>query len=375
MQIKKVIVCPDSFKGSLTAEEASEAICNAFHSLFSDIEIVRLPMGDGGEGTLQVIAPYLNGRMQPCTTFDPLLRPVEADILFFNNGKSAYIESASCCGLTLINSNERDPLRLTTEGLGVLVNHAIAEGCEEVFIGLGGSATIDGGTGMLEALGWRFLDKSGTPLKGIGANLEKIHKIENPSGSFVDDIKFHAVCDVQNPLYGPSGAVCVFGPQKGADRQCMDRLEKGMLNFSRVTGSHLGNDLSCSPGAGAAGGLGFAILSFLKGDVIQGADTVLDLYNFDKEMKDADLVITGEGRIDSQSLGGKVSGAILKRCFPSLPVIAVAGEVRDREKLIGAGFRGVYSVEISTGDFNSRLLPSIAFQNLYETIRHIFKTI
>lgn len=370
----KIIVAPDSFKGSIDTETASRIISEAVRSVLPDARTVLLPMGDGGEGTMRVLAENFIGEIIRLKASDPLRRPVETEVLVFNNGKSAFLETASICGLPLLKPEERHPYLLSTFGVGEVIKQLLKRGITEIYVGLGGSATIDGGIGMLSALGWRFLDKDGNQLQGIGKDLSLIKEIRPPHEDLIREVSFVAVCDVRNPLLGEEGAINVFGLQKGLKKEDLKSADSAMKNYAEVTIGHLGLDKTKEIGAGAAGGLGFALLSYLNARYISGTDFILDQWRFDDVAKKADLVITGEGSIDRQSLMGKVAGGLLSRCLNlEVPIIAFAGRVKDIELLKQAGFNGIYPICGPEVCDSEAMRPEIASANLYDTVVEVLR--
>jgi len=323
----KYLVAPDKYKGSFDALVASEIIKEAIFEVDKDAEVFQLPLADGGEGTLTALSKIFNAKTEEVEVNDPLFRKIKSKIGFFED--KAIIEMAECSGLLLLKDHERNPLYTTTYGVGQLIKYAISKGVKEIIIGIGGSATNDAGTGMLSALGMKFLDENGNELKPIGENLIKIKKIDD--SEFLNDVrkvKFTVLCDVTNPLYGENGAAYVFAPQKGADENAVKLLDMGLRNFANVSQEYLGKDLSLSSGAGAAGGLGFALLAFLNAQYVSGIDYILSASRAEEHVKWADIIITGEGRFDKQSLSGKstIGIARLGAKFGKM-VIVVSGSI------------------------------------------------
>lgn len=323
----KYLVAPDKYKGSFDALVASEIIKEAIFEVDKDAEVFQLPLADGGEGTLTALSKIFNAKTEEVEVNDPLFRKIKSKIGFFED--KAIIEMAECSGLLLLKDHERNPLYTTTYGVGQLIKYAISKGVKEIIIGIGGSATNDAGTGMLSALGMKFLDENGNELKPIGENLIKIKKIDD--SEFLNDVrkvKFTVLCDVTNPLYGENGAAYVFAPQKGADENAVKLLDMGLRNFANVSQEYLGKDLSLASGAGAAGGLGFALLAFLNAQYVSGIDYILSASRAEEHVKWADIIITGEGRFDKQSLSGKstIGIARLGAKFGKM-VIVVSGSI------------------------------------------------
>lgn len=305
-----ILISPDSFKGTLSAEEVCDIVGSAFEDTIKNVSITKLPVADGGEGLCSCLHSVCGGKNITVTVPGVFGEPVDAEYLMLNGGR-AVIEMAACSGLPLAGDN-KNPELSTTKGVGYLILDAISKGAESIMLGLGGSATNDCGIGMASVLGFSFLDEDGNELEPIGANLGKIVKIVPPEKSI--GIPVTAACDVENPLYGKMGAAYVFAPQKGADEEMIVRLDEGMRHFAEVALECLGKDVSSLKGAGAAGGLGAGTVLFLDGELKKGIDIILDTAGFDKKAEKADLIITGEGRLDSQSVNGKVISGIALRC-------------------------------------------------------------
>ena len=360
----KIIVACDSFKGSMTSAEAGEAAADGLRSVMPDAVVTVVPVGDGGEGTAQALAQALGASAVSCMAHDPAGRPVSTHYYIY--GTTAIIETAAASGLTLLSPAERRPLEADSSGTGELIADALRRGCRKIIIGLGGSGTCDGGMGMLAALGVRFADVSGAPLRPCGKALEKIAAIDT-SGIIPEarTATFCLACDVTNPLTGPEGAAAVFAPQKGADAQAVERLEAGLRNFSRAAAVSTGRDMSGHPGAGAAGGIGYALMEFFNTTSSSGIDTVLDVIDFDSIIAGADLIVTGEGRIDRQTLMGKTPSGILARgkCL-GVPVVVLAGSVEDRDKLLAAGFADVRRITPAGMSLAEAMRPDVAAANL-----------
>lgn len=339
----KFIFASDSFKGSLSSRRIISLLKQEANRVFPGCETVGLPMADGGEGTMDALLEALQGHRETLVVQNPRFQPVSASYGLLPQG-GAIIEMAQASGLPLLTKEQQDPEQTTTFGTGELIADALKKGCRDLYLAIGGSATNDGGMGALCALGAVFFDKDNQPLPGIGASLGKVHRIDL-SGLLpqIREARFHVLCDVDNPLLGPSGAAAVFAPQKGADEQAVQRLEKGMTHYAQVAAETLGKDCSLLPGAGAAGGLGFALLAFLNAELSSGAETVLNLLDFDHILQGADWVITGEGRMDGQSARGKVISGVVKHCVKAqVPAMAIVGSLGDGyEALLQQGLTGV----------------------------------
>ena len=320
----------DSFKGSLSSPKIAELLTRAAKEVFPDCSCSWIPMADGGEGTAEAVIQAAGGTWVPVTVRGPLGEPVGAGYGLLPGG-SAIIEMASASGLVLVDPSLRDPRNTSTYGTGELIAAALKAGCRDVTIAIGGSATNDGGMGCASALGVRFYGADGNVLEGRGGDLARVAKID-VSGLLAEakEARFIIMSDVDNPLLGPDGATFTFGPQKGAVPQIRDELEAGMENYAAVLKRDLGADTDF-PGAGAAGGLGAALKIFLGARMRSGAEAVLDLAGFDALLEKADIVITGEGRIDWQSARGKVVSAVAKRCKKAgKPCVALVGGMGER---------------------------------------------
>ena len=322
----KFVFASDSFKGSLSSEKINDILTTVARRHFPDCETAAILTADGGEGTVDAVLAGTDGERISVSVRDPLGRPISASYGKISN-THAIIEMAAASGLPLLSEDERNPLLTSTYGTGELIAHALDHGATDLTIAIGGSATNDGGMGAMIALGVRFLDADGNSLSGIGADLEKVTDIDlSRLHPRVKNAKFTVMCDVNNPLVGERGATFVFGPQKGATPEIADRLELGMKNYAKVLEQKLGISVAEVAGGGAAGGLGAALLVFLGGSMKSGINTLLDLVNFDTLLTDADFVITGEGRMDSQSADGKVACGVGLRCKKaSVPAFAIVG--------------------------------------------------
>ncbi|MBO4880924.1 MAG: glycerate kinase [Firmicutes bacterium] len=326
----RFLFASDSFKGSLSSVKIAELLTRAAKEVFPDCSCDWVPMADGGEGTAEAVIMATGGEWVPVTVTGPLGEPVEAGYGLLPGGR-CIIEMASASGLVLVDPSLRDPRNTSTFGTGELIAAALKAGCRDVTIAIGGSATNDGGMGCARALGVRFLDAQGAELEGRGGDLAKVARID-VSGLLPEtrETNFTVMSDVDNPLLGPDGATFTFGPQKGAVPAIRDELEAGMANYAAVLRRDLGADTDF-PGAGAAGGLGAALKIFLNARMRSGSDAVLDLVGFDALLEKADLVVTGEGRIDWQSAHGKVVAGVGKRCRKAgRPCIAIVGGMGEK---------------------------------------------
>lgn len=328
--MRRVIIAPDSFKGSLYSVEVCNIISSVLEKKYPDAEITSIPVADGGEGTAEAFFKALGGEKIYCSVKSPLGKDISSYFVMLPD-KTAVIEMALASGLTL--EKENNALLASTYGTGQLIKAALDEGAERLFIGIGGSATTDAGTGCLNALGVKFYDCEGKAVLPCGKNLEAIKRIDSDGlDKRLSQMKITVLCDVKNPLYGKNGAAYIFAPQKGAGERAVRLLDKGLECFAEVCEKALGRDFSECEGAGAAGGLGFALVAFTGAKLKSGIDLVLDYCGFEKAAENADLVITGEGKLDSQSLMGKVPFGVASRC-KGKRIIALVGvcEADERE--------------------------------------------
>ncbi len=343
----KIVAAPNAFKGSLTAREAAEAMKEGIARAIPDAEVALVPVSDGGDGMVEVAAEALGGEERKLSVTGPRYEPVEAKFRYVPEKDLAAVEMALASGLALLSEDMRDPASTTTFGTGELIKACLDLGAKHIAVGIGGSATNDGGIGMAQALGVRFLDKDGNELKGVGASLARIRKID-ASGldPRVGTTRIEAVCDVDNPLTGPDGAARVYAPQKGATPEQVEELDAGLANLADVIERDLGLDVRSLPGAGAAGGLGAGLHAFLGAELKKGIELVFSLINFKDKIKDADLVLTGEGQIDRQTIFDKAPagvGAAAKEL--GIPCFAIAGSVGDDlEDLHACGIDAVFSI-------------------------------
>lgn len=325
----KVILAPDSFKGSLTAIEAAEAMAAGIRDVNTDIETVLLPAADGGEGTMRSLVDATEGRYVSVLVEDPLGRPISATYGILGDGETVAIEIAEASGLMRLQDNEKNPFIASSYGTGELIAHALDNGYRKFIIGLGGSATNDGGAGILQALGMRLLNIEGNELPRGGGGLEHISSID--SGNWdarIAESKFLIASDVKNPFIGSEGASAVFGPQKGAAPADVDSLDRNLRKFADAIETKTGIALHSKEGSGAAGGAGGAFQAFFNCEMRQGIDVVLEAIDFERHVKDADLIITGEGKTDLQTLSGKTPFGIAKVAHRiALPVILISGAV------------------------------------------------
>lgn len=320
----KIIIAPDSFKNSLDSERICRIVSHAAKRVFPDAEIVEMPLCDGGEGTAAILVRAMDGRMEKIEAEGPFGKKVKVSVGFANGGRTAIIESAQAVGHHY-SGNRANVLKASSFGIGEMISYATAHGAREVIITLGGSCTNDCGAGMLSAMGVSFIDIMGNRFVPTGGSLERVEAISyDQRFAKYSDITFKIMCDVTNPLLGENGCAVVYSPQKGANEQNVKRLENGDKKFSDVVRRVTGKDMRNEPGAGAAGGIGYGAMSFLGAKTYSGIEMVLSLYDFENAARDADLVITGEGSFDRQSLMGKAVGGILQKSG-NVPVAVVCG--------------------------------------------------
>lgn len=373
----KIVIAPDSFKGSLSAKEAAISIERGIKKVDETIEIIKVPMADGGEGTVESLVESMNGKIIKVKVHDPLMREIEALYGILGDGATAIIEMSAASGLPILKKEDRNPMKTTTYGTGELIAHAIEKGCRKIIIGLGGSATNDGGAGVIMALGGKLLDKE---KKSIGLGGEALSKLDSIDLSSIHkDIKkciFIAACDVDNPLIGERGASYIFGPQKGADEDMVKVLDKNLEHYGGIVEKFLNVSILQYPGAGAAGGLGAALLAFLNAELKKGIDIVIEATNLETKVKDADLIITGEGMIDYQTQFGKTpfGVATLAKKY-NKPVIAIAGGIgKDAFVLYEKGIDSIFSIVDKPMDLEEAIeRGAILLENVSERIMRIIR--
>jgi glycerate kinase len=346
----KIITAFDSFKGSMTAVQACRAAADGAREALPGCEVVEFPVADGGEGTADIIAHNSEvSAFERITvdTVDPLGRPVVSYYYIDDADRIAVMDMAAASGITLVSPGERNVMRSSTRGTGLMIMDAVKRGCSRIFIGLGGSATSDGGTGAASALGIRFLDENGMPAAAEPAGFGRISRIDT-TGALISprETEIMAICDVTNPLLGPEGAAAVFGPQKGASPAEISAIDAGLRRVYDIAEHEIGRSVRDIPGAGAAGGLAAGLMLFAGARLVPGIDTVLDLTGFDRRLRGADLVLTGEGRLDGQSMFGKAVSGVARRCMRSGVRCAVfAGSLGEGyEKISTLGVRDIVSI-------------------------------
>ena len=375
--MKKIILAFDSFKGSVGSAEIALRAQQAIGKQLPNCEVVTFPIADGGEGTTEAICKGLQAQVVSCSAHDPLMNPIEVLYGIANDGDTAILEMAAASGLPLLSTADRNPMNTTTFGTGEIILDALKRGCRHFIMGIGGSATNDAGTGMLTALGFRFLDKGGTVLDPVGRNLSRIEQIDDSLvPSALRESSFTIACDVTNPFYGPQGAASVFAPQKGASAHDVELLDNGLKHYADLLFQLKGIDVHLIPGAGAAGGMGGGILPFLNATLQSGIDTILDILHFEKALDEANLVITGEGKMDAQTGMGKALGGILRKAQQkNVPVIALGGAVEDVSLLNEMGFTAVFSIQPYPVTLEKAMQREFALENIERTVTQIIRII
>ena len=337
----KIVIAPDSFKGSLSAAQVADAIEKGIKRVFKDCHITKVPMADGGEGTVQSLVDATGGKIIYKEVTGPLGDKVKAFFGVLGDGKTAVIEMAAASGLPLVPEEKKNPLITTTYGTGELIKYAVELGCRHLIIGIGGSATNDGGAGMAQALGFKLLDEDGKEIGFGGGSLPRLSRISiGQGGEIMEKIeRIQVACDVDNPLCGPRGSSAVYGPQKGATPEMVKELDNALSHYADIIHRDLEKDVKDLPGAGAAGGLGAGLVAFLGAKLMRGVDIVIEATSLREKMKEAHLVITGEGKLDNQTINGKTPmGVAMAAKEKGIPVIAIGGAVENSALLYRNGF-------------------------------------
>jgi len=369
----KIVLIPDKFKGSLTASEVIEAITKGIKRAYPKANISSVITSDGGDGFLDAIQHTIFVKRIYCESVDPLGRPMTAPYLYHPEKKTAYVELAQCSGMVLLDKEDRNPMKTSTLGTGLQIKHAVEQGAEAIYVGLGGSATNDGGIGIAHGLGFRFLDANGATLPPTGQSLSNIYTIEtNGVSSDLKNIKIFAVNDVTNPLTGPAGAAYVYARQKGAGEEQIKALDDGLIKLNRIIEGKWHKSDALLPGAGAAGGTAYGLKSFLGASFIKGIDFMFALSDVDALFKenDVDLIITGEGAIDEQTLHGKlIQGVLLLAKKHTTPVIAVCGLLELDEKTAKAnGLKTILEIrdKNKSVDYSMKHAARLVEDHVYE---------
>ena len=371
----KVVIAIDSLKGSLSSMDAGHAIKEGILKA-TDADVIIKPLADGGEGTTDALIEGMGGEKISLTVKGPLQTPVEAYYGYLQESNTAIMEMAMASGITLIPREALDPLNTTTYGVGEMIKDAVHRGIRNFIIGIGGSATNDGGTGMLSALGYEFLDTNGQPVGFGGQCLEKIAAISDKNKlADLEECHFQIACDVENPLCGPKGATYIYGPQKGAANTLLPLLDAGMKNYGQIAEAFTGKQTMETAGAGAAGGLGFAFVTFLNGELKSGIDLILDAVGLEESLENADFVITGEGRLDQQTAMGTGPAGVAKLGKKyGAKTIALAGSVtEDASACNAAGIDGYFCILSSISTLEEAMNPDTARKNLTLTAEQLFR--
>ena len=370
----KIVIASDSFKGSMSSVDVAQAAEKGIHEVLSDCQLVAVNVADGGEGTVEAIVDALGGEIVKAKVTDPLGREIEA--CYGIAGETAIIEMAAASGLPLLQPQERNPWLTSTYGTGEMIMDAIARGCRKFLVGIGGSATNDAGTGMLQAMGFRFYDANGEMIDHCtGGRMQDIVRIDDSQVSeAVRQSVFTVACDVDTPFCGTEGAAPVFAPQKGADAEMVTRLDAGMALLAKVIEDKYALDVVPVAGAGAAGGMGGAFYAFLQATLKKGIDMVLDAIDFDATIHGADLVITGEGKVDFQTAKGKTAAGVLARAKKQhIPVIAIGGCVEMCDSLMQMGFAGIYPILEEKVPLEVAMQRDFAMSNVTKTVARVLK--
>ena len=372
----KITVAIDSFKGSLTTFQAGNAIAEAAKNIFKEAEVFVSPIADGGEGTMEAIVLSNAGEIHEVEVSNPLGKRIKAQYGIISKRKTAVIEMATAAGLTLINERERNPLYTTTYGVGELILDAIAKGCKKFIVGIGGSATNDGGVGMLQALGFEFLDERGEEIPKGAIGLKSLKTIKNDKvAKDIKDCEFLVACDVKIPLCGNNGCSCVFARQKGGTDEMIPMMDKWLEQYALLTKAIYPKADKAAEGAGAAGGMGFGLLSYLNAKIQSGIEIVIGETNLDKLLRDSDIVITGEGRLDKQSVMGKVPVGVAKLAKKyNKKVIAFSGCIGDGAEVCnGAGIDAYFPILQKPCTMQEAMDVNNAYANLKATAIQVFR--
>ncbi len=343
----KIVIAPDSFKGCLTAPEVCRAIERGVRSALPSAETVLVPMADGGEGTVRTLVEGTGGRLLSETVVGPLGEPVTAEYGILGDGETAVVEMAAASGLVLVPPDRRDPLHTTTYGTGELIRRALDRGCRKLIVGIGGSATNDGGLGMAQALGARLIDADGNDVPGTGAGLLRLEQIDlSDFDPRVRQAAIRVACDVDNPLYGERGAAFVYGPQKGATPEIVRQLDDGLRRLAEIVARDVGLQVADLPGAGAAGGLGAGLVAFCGATLEPGVEIVIEAVHLADQLSGADLVFVAEGRVDAQTAYGKTPAGVARLAQPrGIPVVAIGGSISlEAHALHDQGFTALRSI-------------------------------
>lgn len=373
--MKKIVLIPDSFKGTLSSTQICEIISGEIKRQFSDCEIISIPVADGGEGSVDCFLSTLGGEKITTIASGPHLEQMKSSFGYLPESSIAVIEMASCAGLPLVE-NQKDPLGTTTYGVGELLLEAANHGATKIILGLGGSCTTDGGCGAAAACGIKFYDEAGNSFIPTGETLSQIEHIDTSSlDPAIKTVDIVAMCDIENPMYGPEGAAYIFAPQKGATENEVKLLDEGLIHLANVIKQDLRADVATIPGTGAAGAMGAGMVAFFGAQLQMGIETVLDTVHFSEIIKDADLVITGEGKLDSQSLRGKVVIGVAKRAQDAgIPVISLVGGVEsDISDAYKKGVTAIFPINRLPEDFS--ISKENSAENLAATAQDVLRLV
>ncbi len=372
----KVAVAIDSFKGSLSTFQAGEAASQGIKRAYPNAEVIICPLADGGEGTVEAVVSATGGTMYEVNAVDPLARALVCQYGILPEKQTAVIEISAAAGITLLKEEEKNPLLTTTYGVGQIIKHAIAQGCKKFIVGLGGSVTNDGGVGMLQALGFEFLDDNGNEIPLGAKGLEKLAKIQTENAlPELKNCEFLVACDVKNPLCGANGCSAVYGPQKGATKEMIEKMDVWLENYARLTKTVNENSTAEAAGAGAAGGLGFAFLAFLNGKLQSGIELVMNATGLEEKLKNVDVVVTGEGRLDGQSCMGKAPVGVAKTAKKyGKPVLAFSGCVTTDARLCNEhGIDAFFPIVRTPCTLQEAMDVKNAFNNFADTAEQAFR--
>ena len=373
----KIVLAIDSFKGCMTSSEAENAAKQGILRALGEADVVTVPISDGGEGLTETFIDILGMAKVSVTVSDPLGRKINASYGYDASKKLAVMEMAAAAGLTLIDEQDRNPMNTSSYGVGEMIADAIHRGVREFIIGIGGSATNDGGTGMLQALGFEFLDSGGRMVKTCGAGLKEIRTIRTANAiKELAECRFSVLCDVNNPLCGDLGCSKVFGPQKGLGENAIELMDGWLWDYSELVREVFPETDKDFPGAGAAGGLGFAFKSFLNAELIPGMEKMMEISRLEEKIRSADLVVTGEGCLDSQSFMGKVTGAVAGAAKKyGKPVIAFAGMIKDEDMLLDKGIEAMFPIAGNPMSMEEAMKAENAKHNMELTAEQVFRVV
>lgn len=378
--MKKVVLIPDSFKGTLSSTQICDVMKEKINKYFPECDVISIPVADGGEGSVDCFLTSLGGKKVFTVVKNPYFEDMESFYGLIDNGQTAVIEMASCAGLPLVEGR-KNPRKTTTYGVGELILHAVNSGCKKIIVGLGGSCTNDGGVGAASAIGVKFFDNNGEEFIPTGGTLININRID--VSNVVENIKnveIVTMCDIDNPMYGKNGAAYIFSPQKGATDEVVEELDKGLMNLCSVIERDLSIDLKKVKGGGAAGGMGAGMIAFFNSKLEMGIETVLNTVKFDDIIEDTDMIFTGEGKIDSQSLRGKVVIGVAKRAkVKNVPVtVVVGGADNDVEEAYDIGVSAIFTINrlpeaLKTSRYKSKKNLEVTIDNIIRLIKILEK--